>query len=45
MQPPRAEDNEFDGEKMLFCGWRRDMAHIVLALDDMVPKGTELHIL
>jgi len=29
-------------EKLLFCGWRRDMADMILQLDGYVPKGSEL---
>eukprot|EP01052_Picozoa_sp_SAG31_P029963 SAG31_NODE_3030_length_4767_cov_3.085904_3_plen_554_part_00 len=43
--PPRTDGDEKGGETLLFCGWRRDMSHIVMALDQMVPKNTNLHIL
>jgi len=29
-------------EKVLFCGWRRDMADLVMHMDEFVPKGSEL---
>ena len=32
-------------EEILFCGWRRDMHYIILALDNMVPSGSTLHIM
>ena len=37
-------DEEADGipEKMLFCGWRRDMADMISELDEDVPPGSEL---
>jgi hypothetical protein len=32
-------------EKMLFCGWRRDMADMIKQLDEYVHKGSELWLL
>jgi Trk K+ transport system NAD-binding subunit len=32
-------------EKLLFCGWRRDMADMIKQLDDYVHKGSELWLL
>eukprot|EP00980_Cylindrotheca_fusiformis_P028485 scaffold22604_cov130-Cylindrotheca_fusiformis.AAC.7 len=32
-------------EKLLFCGWRRDMADMIKQLDDYVQKGSELWLL
>mmetsp|Transcript_48970 Transcript_48970/g.76389 ORF Transcript_48970/g.76389 Transcript_48970/m.76389 type:complete len:392 (+) Transcript_48970:3-1178(+) len=29
-------------EKMLFCGWRRDMADMIMQLDEYVADGSEL---
>lgn len=29
-------------EKVLFCGWRRDMADLITQLDEFVPEGSEL---
>lgn len=29
-------------EKMLFCGWRRDMADMIMQLDEYVAEGSEL---
>jgi len=29
-------------EKILFCGWRRDMADMIVQLDEYVEKGSEL---
>ena len=29
-------------EKILFCGWRRDMADLISQLDEFVPSGSEL---
>ena len=34
-----------NAEKLLFCGWRRDMADMILQLDGYVPKGSELWLL
>ena len=32
-------------EVVLFAGWRRDLAYIILMLDSLVGPGSELHIL
>lgn len=32
-------------EKILFVGWRRDMADVILSLDKTVPQGSELWLL
>eukprot|EP00210_Caulerpa_lentillifera_P003101 g2963.t1 len=29
-------------EKILFCGWRRDMDDLIVVLDEFVPPGSEL---
>lgn len=29
-------------EKIMFCGWRRDMADMIIQLDEYVEKGSEL---
>jgi ion channel POLLUX/CASTOR len=29
-------------EKILFCGWRRDMSDLISQLDEFVPSGSEL---
>jgi hypothetical protein len=29
-------------ERLLFCGWRRDMADMIMQLDEFVAKGSEL---
>ena len=34
-----------DPEKILFCGWRRDVRDMMLLLDTMVAPGSELHML
>ena len=33
-----------DPEKILFCGWRRDVRDMMLLLDTMVAPGSELHM-
>ena len=33
-----------DPEKILFCGWRRDVRDMLLLLDTMVAPGSELHM-
>ena len=40
--PDRDEELDSIPEKMLFCGWRRDMADLIRELDDDVPPGSEL---
>jgi hypothetical protein len=32
-------------EKLLFCGWRRDLDDMVASLDRLVAKGSELHLM
>jgi len=32
-------------EKIMFCGWRRDMADMIIQLDEYVEKGSELWLL
>jgi len=32
-------------EKVLFCGWRRDMSDLISQLDEFVPPGSELWLL
>jgi len=32
-------------EKILFCGWRRDMSDLISQLDEFVPAGSELWLL
>jgi hypothetical protein len=34
-----------DPEKILFCGWRRDIRDMMLQLDSMLAPGSELHML
>ena len=34
-----------DPEKILFCGWRRDIRDMMLHLDSMLAPGSELHML
>lgn len=34
-----------DPEKILFCGWRRDVRDMMLHLDSMLAPGSELHML
>lgn len=29
-------------EKILFCGWRRDLDDLISVMDDFVSKGSEL---
>merc|ERR1712238_129140 len=29
-------------EKIMFCGWRRDMADMIVTLDEYVEEGSEL---
>jgi hypothetical protein len=33
-----------DPEKILFCGWRRDVRDMMLLLDTMVAPGSQLHM-
>jgi len=32
-------------EKILFCGWRRDARDMLMLLDDLTARGTEIHIM
>jgi len=32
-------------EKVLICGWRRDIQDMLVLLDDFLPKGSEVHLL
>jgi len=32
-------------ERLLFCGWRRDMDDMISSLDRLVHKGSELHLM
>lgn len=32
-------------EKVLFCGWRRDMSDLISQLDEFVPPGSELWLM
>ena len=38
-QPPRVP------ERILMCGWRRDISDVIDLLDSMVLPGSELHLL
>jgi hypothetical protein len=41
---PEPVDLIGDPEKILFCGWRRDVRDMLLLLDTMVAPGSELHM-
>jgi len=36
---------EREKEKLLFCGWRRDMADMIVQLDAYVPPGSEVWLI
>jgi len=42
---PQKKHKESSVEKMLFCGWRRDMADMIIQLDEYVAKGSQLWLL
>lgn len=44
-QMPEKSKKAASKEKMLFCGWRRDMADMITQLDEYVAKGSELWLL
>eukprot|EP00586_Coscinodiscus_wailesii_P021362 CAMPEP_0172505778 /NCGR_PEP_ID=MMETSP1066-20121228/188898_1 /TAXON_ID=671091 /ORGANISM="Coscinodiscus wailesii, Strain CCMP2513" /LENGTH=698 /DNA_ID=CAMNT_0013282515 /DNA_START=263 /DNA_END=2359 /DNA_ORIENTATION=- len=39
---PEQKKSLLSKEKMLFCGWRRDMADLITQLDEYVVEGSEL---
>ena len=39
---PKLRKEALNVEKILFCGWRRDMADMIKQLDEYVEKGSEL---
>ena len=41
---PTVHKGEREAEKMLVCGWRRDMHDIIQLVDDLAEKGSEIHI-
>jgi len=43
--PPRRRSHNRGPEKIMLCGWRRDVDDIIMQLDRMVEPGSELHIL
>jgi len=42
---PQVLEDEKRVEKIMFCGWRRDMADMITQLDEYVEKGSELWLL
>jgi len=48
LRPPSGGEARFESipasEKVLFCGWRRDMDDLIQVLDDFVSPGSELWI-
>lgn len=44
-EPPVLPPPQQVAEEILFCGWRRDMHHTIIALDAMVAPGSTLHLL
>ena len=40
-----ANNSKRQRERVLFCGWRRDMDDLVQVLDELVLQGSELYIL
>lgn len=42
---PPVRRHEGKVEKILFCGWRRDLSDMILQLDEYVEKGSELWLL
>eukprot|EP01094_Clydonella_sp_ATCC50884_P023927 TRINITY_DN5872_c0_g1_i1.p1 TRINITY_DN5872_c0_g1~~TRINITY_DN5872_c0_g1_i1.p1 ORF type:complete len:673 (-),score=221.59 TRINITY_DN5872_c0_g1_i1:313-2331(-) len=42
---PNWQPEEVGPEKILFCGWRRDLDDMITELDKCVSPGSELHIL
>lgn len=40
---PSPREERKKKEKILFCGWRRDIRDILLCLDQLVVPGTEVH--
>ena len=43
--PPRVKSTRPKPEKILFCGWRRDVRDILLLLDRQVCAGSEVHMM
>jgi hypothetical protein len=43
--PPVPAAPRQTAEEILFCGWRRDMHHTILALDAMVAPNSRLHLM
>lgn len=43
--PPAASPKRQKKEQILFCGWRRDIRDILLQLDSLVAKGTEVYMM
>ena len=43
--PPRERGATRKPERILFCGWRRDVRDILLLLDRQVCAGTEVHMM
>ncbi|KAL7547490.1 hypothetical protein ACHAWF_010782 [Thalassiosira exigua] len=42
---PKLATETKNEEKIMFCGWRRDMADMIKQLDEYVEKGSELWLL
>mmetsp|Transcript_58915 Transcript_58915/g.103103 ORF Transcript_58915/g.103103 Transcript_58915/m.103103 type:complete len:825 (+) Transcript_58915:103-2577(+) len=42
---PEVQEQKKDTEKILFCGWRRDIRDIMQHLDHLAKKGTEVHMM
>lgn len=42
---PEYEEPEKRPEKILFCGWRRDVRDVLLHLDELVEPGSQVHMM
>lgn len=42
---PKTIGDDKKVERIMFCGWRRDMADMIIQLDEYVQKGSELWLL
>lgn len=43
--PPPAQTPEIVAEKLLICGWRRDIRDVLKVLDCVQPKGSQVHMM
>jgi hypothetical protein len=43
--PPPKEPQTTDLERVLICGWRRDIRDMLMLLDSFCPDGSEVHLM